>query len=344
MKSSKNRKTNPKELRQKAYKKISMFLDFLFTVPGHVVFAFLLLFAIIFMFINSTRVSSPELREYALTVDKRTSSPKDTLTVIFIECIFDADSLFCKGEYIEAYKSALAYNLAYKLHEIPENEMNSNGLQVPRKIIQKGTGKILMEYKYFKQLIVSAFGMPIQDEQYISYPDSLTQMLVTNIRDQKNLLLCRTVPYGEMQMTVYSKDGLINSHHKHNPYITTYFRFNFKNDVIDLDEKSRIIINNGSKRGKTNELKTPINYLNIWPTPDKVAPDCIEYNTIESITNAINNGIYISAENLTMRKLSDRNTFLYTLFLGVFATMFIDLIISLVRKWKNYMHKYNNNI
>ncbi|MDD6777692.1 MAG: hypothetical protein PUD91_01465 [Bacteroidales bacterium] len=186
MKSSKNRKTNPRELRQKAYKKISMFLDFLFTVPGHVVFAFLLLIAIFFMFINSTRVSSPELREYALTVDKRTSSPEDTLTAIFIECLFDADSLCCKGEYLEAYKSVLAYNLKYKLHEIPENEMNPNGLQVPRKIIEKGTGKIFVEYKYFKQIIVNAFGMTIQDDQYISYPDSLTQMLVTNFRDQKN--------------------------------------------------------------------------------------------------------------------------------------------------------------
>ena len=38
-----------------------------------------------------------------------------------------------------------------------------------------------------------------------------------------------------MQTTVYSKNGLINSHHKHNPYITAYFRFDFKNDAIGLN-------------------------------------------------------------------------------------------------------------
>lgn len=325
------------------YKKVSLFLDFLFTVPGHIFFVFVLLCMSIFMYINSTYISSPELREYALSVDKRTTSSKDTLNAIFVECLFDVDSLYADGEFIDSYKSVISYNLSYKLHGITGNIMDSVGLQIPRKVVQKGTNNVLMEFKWFKQIIFNAFGHAVQGPQYISFPDSQTQMIVTNIQDQQNFLLCRTVPYGDMQMNAYFKDGMLTSHKENNPYIIAFFRFDFGDDVIDLEEKSAVYIKTGSRRDRNNKLKNPINYTNIWPMPDKVTPDLIAYNTNESVINAIQNGVYISAENINVRKKSDRRTFLYTLFLGIFITMLIELIISLTRKWKDYMHKYYNN-
>ena len=139
------------------------------------------------------------------------------------------------------------------------------------------------------------------------------------------MLLGRTVQDGQMKMTSLAPFGILTPKDKHNPYITAYFNFDFKKDVIDLDSRSYIGIMTGSARNSEGNLPNPMNITSVY--------------TIESVTNAMRNGIYISAEDINKRKTSDRRTFTFTLFLGVIVTMVLDNLVSLIRKWRVMLHQ-----
>ena len=154
----------------------------------------------------------------------------------------------------------------------------------------------------------------------------------------------RSVNYAELEISNLSPTELFSNGSSKNPYILTYFNFDTKNDIIDIDPRSKIHIKTGSNRKAGGELPNPINIYNVWPQPDHVGPDGIYYETIESVTNALKNGIYISAENLNLRNEADRKVFLFTLLLGVVITLLVEIVIYVIRKWRIAAHVYYDKL
>lgn len=326
------------------YKSLYHFLSYITSVKFQVVYAIILLCIGIWMFFLSIHISSPELKEYNLYVDERTTSPKDTIKAFFLQCLLNVSSIINNetGEVIKNAHSVIDANFDYKLNGISFSSIKDKGLVPIEKIVDKSISKS-MHYRWFKQMCITVPEIEIEDNLSISFPDTLSQVVLMGKNNTQVMLLGRTVPHGQIKMTIFAKNGIFSPQNTNNPYITAYFNFNFRDDVIDLDERSKINIETGNKRNKDGILPNPINIMNVWPAPDHVGPDGITYNTVTSVSNALKNGIYITAEDLNKRKKSDRETFAFTLFLGIIVTMLIDNIISLIKKWKVFIQKNIND-
>lgn len=327
----------------KLVERLLFFLEFITGVKFQALCTAVLLGLGLLMFNLSTKVSSPELKEVMIFVDKSTTSSRDTIKGFFLECLIDVDGV--TNDQTRAYypdvRSLVSANFVYSLHGISYNQIEHLGNINPSVKLPNG---YVRRYNHFKMLGMKFPGMEISDETYTSYPDTLSQDFRATQKDVRFYMLGRTVPHGEMRLTAYSGISLLTPSDKYNPYMNAYFNFDMKDDVISIiDERSKIIIGTGKRRNEKGELPYPYNFTNVWPTPDHVGPDGIEYNTIESVENALKNGIYISAENINKKRQSDRRIFTFTLFLGVIATMFIDNLISLIRKWKEALHNYRAN-
>ena len=321
--------------------RLSLFLDFITGVKFQIFCTVILMAAGVMMFRLSTRVSSPELKEYMLFVDQNTTSSRDTLTAFHMHCLIDVDGVRNNetGEKDPDVRSLIDASMCFRMHGVSYEDVRHLGNVV--QTLKDKTGRAPLVFKHFKMVGMKAHGMDMGQKAFMRFPDTLSQEFQASDGDRHFYMLGRTVPHGDIHMTALSELPLLTPEDRHNPYMNAYFNFDFKKDAINItDPRSRISIETGTSRTKDGRLPYPYNFTNVWPTPDHVGPDGIEYNTIESVEKALRNGVYISAENINRKRQSDRRVFTFTLFLGVIVTMLIDNIISLIRKWKEAVHRY----
>ncbi len=327
------------------------FLDFIDKVKFQIICLLLLIFLGLFMYNQSTKTFSPELKEYKLYVDEATTSPKDTIKAFYLECYIAVDALKndITGKIEKDMRSYIRAAFSYNICGTNYDSLLFHGHKPLRKI---GSGTSTVVYKWFKALCAEV-DITMMDKpsnysdtlyQTLSFPDSLSYMLEQTKGRHISFLLGRTVNCAELEISILSPTELFSNGSSKNPYILTYFNFDTKNDIIDIDSRSKIHIKTGSNRKAGGELPNPINIYNVWPQPDHVGPDGIYYETIESVTNALKNGIYISAENLNLRNEADRKVFLFTLLLGVVITLLVEIVIYVIRKWRIAAHVYYDKL
>lgn len=116
-----------------------------------------------------------------------------------------------------------------------------------------------------------------------------------------------------------------------------YYRFFLELDMIpgDISEDSDITINLSDKDSIGN-YQTPINFISIYPEPNIIRPNKIQYTGSDNVKNVIKNGgVYIFMEDINRKNESDKHIFLCTVLLGAFLAFLFDIVVNLIIKWKN---------
>lgn len=147
--------------------------------------------------------------------------------------------------------------------------------------------------------------------------------------------------YARRELLTYAEinvvsDNLWTPDDKNNPYINLYLKFdqNLINKIEGLSAKSYIGFAFWDKYSD-GKLQTPVNFINVYPEPDNMNPERIEYTTKESIIKAIRNGIYILAEDTNKRTNSENYIFLITLIMGVLLSLLVTVINNMISSGKN---------
>lgn len=317
-------------------KQIMHFLDFLCTIKFLLVLSILLLIIGIILFEASTAETVPQMKECKVEVNSRTTSKLDTLRATYISCNLKSDSLFMEGKYVPNIHSSFAFNVWYEVHGIYEGKLR-NEYQSEF----NAASRLGRRFKWYKRIDMSFQGMEMGGNKYHPYPDSLTLQSEKIVDNTKQFLLGRTVNHTEMSMMATGKD-LLSPDHENNPYMTCYFNFDFKKDIIAITHPSSNISINFSRRNDDGTSRSHMRVIDVYPAPDYVLPYGIRYNTKETIEEALKNGIYLTVEDLDKKKSMEERVFLCTLFLGIVATSFLGVIVAIVRRWKEYNH--NNNL
>ena len=79
-----------------------------------------------------------------------------------------------------------------------------------------------------------------------------------------------------------------------------------------------------------------LKYNFIYPEPDVINGAWIYYYTKETIDKVLaNHGVVIQAEDIQALNKSNRENFLYSVLVGLFAALFFDIFIQLIREWRN---------
>jgi len=79
-----------------------------------------------------------------------------------------------------------------------------------------------------------------------------------------------------------------------------------------------------------------LKYNFIYPEPDVVNGAWIYYYTKEKMDKVrANHGVVIQAEDVQALNKNNREVFLYSVLVGLFAALFFDIFIQLIREWRN---------
>lgn len=162
---------------------------------------------------------------------------------------------------------------------------------------------------------------------------------------------CREVEESTFLIEQRSQDGIMNEaigfrgndiFHKsksRNPYIAFYLKlngFNLEKDAragisfyytISEDKKSRDFEKDNM------EYQHPINLISSYPKPTTVSPTGLSFEG-EEFQTVLKDGLYIIAEDLSAKKLRDVEAFVFSLILGAFISWIIQLIVSIIMRWK----------
>lgn len=144
---------------------LSLFLDFITGVKFQALCTIILLVLGILMFNLSTKVSSPELKEVMIFVDKSTTSPQDTLKAFFLECLIDVDGITndMTGEYFPSVRSLVSANFLYSLHGISYEKIKHLGNITPTVKLANGYTR---KYDHFKILGIKSPGMEMSGADF----------------------------------------------------------------------------------------------------------------------------------------------------------------------------------
>lgn len=144
---------------------LSLFLDFITGVKFQALCTIILLVLGILMFNLSTKVSSPELKEVMIFVDKSTTSPQDTLKAFFLECLIDVDGITndMTGEYFPNVRSLVSANFLYSLHGISYEKIKHLGNITPTVKLANGYTR---KYDHFKMLGIKSPGMEMSGADF----------------------------------------------------------------------------------------------------------------------------------------------------------------------------------
>ena len=92
--------------------------------------------------------------------------------------------------------------------------------------------------------------------------------------------------------------------------------------------------NEKDSREKDNSTyQHPINIISSYPPPSTISPTEITYGK-DTFRKILQDGLYLIAEDLSVKKDRDRESFFYSMLLGAIITWIIQLVVSMVRKWK----------
>lgn len=86
------------------------------------------------------------------------------------------------------------------------------------------------------------------------------------------------------------------------------------------------------------EYKHPINLLNSYPQPSSISPTGLTY-VGDEFKKILEDGLYFIAEDLSVKKQRDRDSFWYSLLLGALLSWSIQLVVSIVSGWKRAFSK-----
>lgn len=96
------------------------------------------------------------------------------------------------------------------------------------------------------------------------------------------------------------------------------------------DEKD----SNGDFETENTKFKHPINIVSSYPPPTTISPILLTYDK-EAFKKIREDGLYLILEDLTAKKDRDKESFFYSLLLGAIISWAIQLIVSIVHKWKS---------
>lgn len=86
--------------------------------------------------------------------------------------------------------------------------------------------------------------------------------------------------------------------------------------------------------------KSALNILNVFPQPNIVTPDYIGWRGKEKIQEiSSNSGLLLFFEDLDKKAKTDREVLLCTVLLGTALASLLDIIVSLIIKWRNLVSK-----
>lgn len=89
--------------------------------------------------------------------------------------------------------------------------------------------------------------------------------------------------------------------------------------------------------------KSPMNYTSLYPTPDVIQPEYVQYNTPEKIQAVLHNGgVFFVADDINKGWEASRKSFLFSVLLGAAAAFILDIIVNLIIKWRNLVRRKEN--
>lgn len=122
-----------------------------------------------------------------------------------------------------------------------------------------------------------------------------------------------------------------------NPYI--YLHFQLNSEVQFGEQTGRIVFNFSPKDPLLNETYSPVNIINVFPEPTYVSPSFLVYKDEELKKVIENNGFTFLGEDMGMKKRTERSTFIWTVLFGTAIATTIEILVSLILKWKEILPK-----
>ena len=130
-----------------------------------------------------------------------------------------------------------------------------------------------------------------------------------------------------------------------NPYVAVYIKF----EGLYLSDNGTgwITMNYGgyeTKEQNTEDYDHPLQILTVYPEPTSVTPSTISYIE-EDFKKALENGVYLIAEDITKKRAADNWSFMTSVFLGAILSWIIQLIATIFSKWrKAFEHPVKSKI
>ena len=122
-----------------------------------------------------------------------------------------------------------------------------------------------------------------------------------------------------------------------NPYI--YLHFMLNSEVIFDESNGMIVFNYSHKDPLYQETYSPVNILNVFPEPTYASPSFLIYKDEELKKVIENNGFTFLGEDMGIKKRTDRTTFIWTVLFGTAIATSIEILVSLILKWKEILPK-----
>lgn len=146
-----------------------------------------------------------------------------------------------------------------------------------------------------------------------------------------------------------------------NPYYSFYIRFHYNTIKWDNGHGTGLLsmptdsLNLDSDEPFNSQIKIRfemdkfdadnpqlVSFTTIQPTPSKVGFDYVLYDDPAQLREILSNGIYIEAEDVAMARQAERKAFLFSVLLGTLIAFMLDVIVTLVLKWRR-LAKENND-
>lgn len=140
--------------------------------------------------------------------------------------------------------------------------------------------------------------------------------------------------------------GNFLSSSKNNPFI--YFNLVIDGPIEMPSDSSYVGFTFAERLKGSNVAASPVNIINVFPEPTYVSPSYIIYSGEQFRELWKNSGFTFLAEDLGVKRKSDRATFLWTVLFGTAIALTIDILVNLILKWKmlisrNKEAEENNN-
>lgn len=299
--------------------KMRPFVFFLTSSFTYIALAIVLIFALIALFRGATKQYSPMVNRVTIR-----QASGGSYSAVKVECTLYSDIL--KDNY-----DASNFFFAHFVPQSGQTWLNS-----------ADSSDI---YQTYASLSFSSSGRGAKPNEYSKdetweYENSgetrIKRRLSRTKKSEYKVESYSTQGYQPMMLSLSGNEVFLPQEKK-NPYIA--FHLEIKGiSMGDSTNMSWITLQYNHDFNQQNDYlhsyEHPLNIINIFPQPTMITPSHISYLG-EDIKKVLSNeGVYFIAEDITKKKLADRISFLYSFLLGVVVSLYIQLLTTLVLRWK----------
>lgn len=304
-------------------------VNFLTSAFTYIVMAIIAIPIGILLWCQATRQYYPEVKKVVL---KQNHGPK--YSIVRIECTLFSNAMN------DGNKSDLSENEAFMAELVPDD----NSL-----LTEKGDSTFVYDRNssvYFAGPKGQCYDKDYEpDEPWIETSvipgDKSSKTRLTKINESEYQIESVSTGTGLPAIKpMLIGEEIYNPSKKGNPYIA--FHLNLKDiEFSDLDDSDHggswlTMCYNADFNQETDNTKAyehPLNIISVFPQPTSITPTEIAFMG-KDLERALGGGVYFIAEDISKKRVADRVSFICSIFLGAFLSMFLQLIAAIITRWK----------